>query len=265
MRNTIQLSTMIQKSIAFYDHLQRRDGIKNIFYHFKSLLTITQYELLFRDLDSFATHSERRILDWGCGNGWFSYYLIFAGFKNVTSYGYGWDDITPAMEKVPELKVVNGAECNLQNPSQLPFEDASYDFVFSIGVLEHVHETGGDQPDSLNEIHRILKKGGTFYCYHFPNRYTWIEFFKRILVPESKRAYLHTRKFTKRNIKDLARRAGFDVVNVKRYNFLPYNVFRINRLDNKFIGNLYKGLDRLICATPLNIFCQCYMFVAIKK
>lgn len=257
--------TMIQKSIAFYEHLQKKEDIKNIFYHFKSLLTISQYELLFRDLDSFGSQSEKAMLDWGCGNGWFSYYLIYSGFRNITSYGYGWDDITPAMEKIPELKVVNGAECNLATPSQLPFADASYNFVFSIGVLEHVHETGGDQNDSLKEINRILNTGGIFYCYHFPNKYTWIEFVKRILVPERRRAYLHTRKFTKGDIRELAAKNGFEIIEVKRYNFLPYNLFRENRLDNRVVSYMYKLIDRLICLTPLNIFCQCYLFVARKK
>ena len=256
---------MIQKSIAFYEHLQKQEGIKNIFYHFKSLLTISQYELLFRDVDRFKDNLKTSILDWGCGNGWFSYYLIYSGFTNITSYGYGWDDITPAMEKIPQLNAVNGAEYNLATPSQLPFSDASYNLVFSIGVLEHVHETGGDQNSSMQEIHRILKPGGIFYCYHFPNKYTWIEFFKRILVPEKRRAYLHTRKFTKSAIKDLAERSGFELVNVQRYNFLPYNLFRENRLDNSVVSYLYKLTDRVICVTPLNIFCQCYLFVAKKK
>jgi len=254
---------MIKKSIEFYHHLQTREEIKNIFYHFKSLLTITQYELLFQDVANYPRESP--ILDWGCGNGWFSYYLIYSGFKNVTSYGYGWDDITPAMQKVPQLKVVNGEECNLNSPSQLPFQDNTYSFVFSIGVLEHVHETGGDQHASMREIQRILKPGATFYCYHFPNKYTWIEFFKRILIPKSRRAYLHTRKFTKRRIKELAEQSGFQVIKVARYNFLPYNLFRVNRLDNKFVGVFYKTLDKIVCNTPLNIFCQCYMFIATKK
>ncbi len=256
---------MIQQSIRFYNHLQAKDDIKNIFYHFKSLLTITQYETLFRDINNYLGAKDGSILDWGCGNGWFSYYLIYSGFRKVTSYGYGWDDINPAMEKVPQLRVVNGAECNLKNPSDLPFPEKKYDFVFSIGVLEHVHETGGNQLASLHEINRILNDDGIFYCYHFPNKYTWIEFLKRILIPEKKRAYLHTRKFTKKEIRNMAAETGFEVIKVQRYNFLPYNLFRENRLDNKLVSFIYKFVDRAICLTPLNLFCQCYLFVVKKK
>jgi SAM-dependent methyltransferase len=255
---------MIQESLRFYKHLQEREEIKNIFYHFKSLLTITQYELLFKDIKKYYTDRSASILDWGSGNGWFSYYLLYNGFRNVTSYGYGWDDIGPAMGKIQELKAINGAECKLTSPSQLPFESNSYDLVFSIGVLEHVHETGGDQLSSLQEIHRVLKTGGIFYCYHFPNQYTWIEFLKKVLIPQEKRAYLHTKKFTKKQIEAFAGETGFEILKIRRYNFLPYNLFRENRLDSQFVSFLYKGLDRMINITPLNTFSQCYTFIARK-
>src|ERR1043165_5468808 len=134
---------MIEESIEFYNHLQQREEIKNVFYHFKALLTLTQYESLFKDIKQYD--KDGNILDWGAGNGWFSYYLLYSGFKKVTSYGYGWDDITPALQKISALNAVNGAEHNLENASQLPFQNNTYDLVFSIGVLEHVHETGGDQ------------------------------------------------------------------------------------------------------------------------
>jgi SAM-dependent methyltransferase len=228
-------------------------------------LSLTQYETLFQAVNDYLINKEATILDWGCGNGWFSYYLISLGCRNVTSYGYGWDDINPAREAIPLLHVVNGAEQNLKNPSHLPFPNGTYDFVFSIGVLEHVHETDGDQIASLMEINRVLKQNGIFYCYHFPNKYTWIEFLKRIVIPAKRRAYLHTKKFTKSDIREMAIKSGFELLNVKRYNFLPYNLFRENKLDNKWVSSIYNFVDRAICLTPLNIFCQCYFFVARKK
>ena len=256
---------MIERSVGFYDHLQSKEDIKNVFYHFKSLLTLMQYETLFRAINEYSTNKESAVLDWGCGNGWFSYYLMYSGFRKVTSYSYGWDDINPARKIIPSFQVINGAEHDLKTPSDLPFPKENYDFVFSIGVLEHVHETGGDQITSMLEINRILKSKGIFYCYHFPNKYTWIEFVKRIVVPASRRAYLHTRKFTRSDIEQLAAKSGFEMLKVKRYNFLPYNIFRENRLDNKWVSAIYNFVDRAICLTPLNIFCQCYLFVARKK
>jgi SAM-dependent methyltransferase len=216
-----------------------------------------------KDVFDFVNKDKIKVLDWGCGNGWFSYFLIYAGFRNVISYGYGWDDIGPAMKVIPELQVVNGAECNLQSPSQLPFKDGEFDVIFSIGVLEHVHETGGEQTDSMKEIYRTLKPGGIFYCYHFPNKGTWIEYFKSKL--SSNKDYLHTRKFNRKDIEELAGGSGFEILKVKRYNLLPYNIFRKNRLDNKLFATTYKLADRMLSLTPLNHFAQAYMFVARKK
>jgi SAM-dependent methyltransferase len=41
----------------------------------------------------------------------------------------------------------------------LPFADASIDRVFAVHVLEHVHDLFG----VLNEVHRVLRSGGTFH------------------------------------------------------------------------------------------------------
>lgn len=253
---------MVQYSRAFFEDL-KNSKVSDIFYHFNTLSGLTQYELLFKEVHQIQNKEKIKVLDWGCGNGWFSYYLINTGFKDVTSYYYGWDDISPAKEKIKELKVVNGADCNLTNASLLPFDDAAFDVVFSIGVLEHVHETGGDQLHSLNEIKRILKPEGLFICFHFPNKYTWIEFVKGKIGGSN--VHIHSKKFTKSDIKALTRESGFDVIKIKRYNLLPYNLLRYTKSSNRFFAFTYAFIDQLLSSTPLNIFAQCYYFIAKKR
>lgn len=255
---------MIHHTLKFYKHmdLQEDPSIKSIFYHFDTLPALVQYETLFKDIDSFQFKLDQKILDWGCGNGWFSYYLISQGFRDVTSYAYGWDSIKPAMDRIPQLKVVNGAEHQLSTASKLPFPDQSFDVVFSIGVLEHVHETGGDQIDSLNEIKRILGPGGIFYCYHFPNKYTWIEYLKSKVA--SGKDYLHTKKFTREDIVKMSNATGMEILKVQRYNLLPYNIFRNSVLNHSAIALAYRAIDTVVSLTPLNHFAQDYLFVAKK-
>ncbi|MGE0588236.1 MAG: methyltransferase domain-containing protein [Cyclobacteriaceae bacterium] len=256
---------MIKHTKQFYTSLKDNARIKQVFYHFKSLLSIAQYELLFKYVSNkYHSEGNAKILDWGCGNGWFSYYLLNSGYKNVTSYVYGWDDIRPAMAAIKELKVVNGEDHTLNSPSQLPFSAGEYDIVFSIGVLEHVHETGGDQAVSLGEINRVLKPGGVFYCYHLPNKYTWIEYFKAKFLPVEKQAYLHTRKFNSRDIFKLLSATGFRIKKVRRYNLLPYNIFRNRPINSSLVTWIYRFFDSCLSATPLNYFCQCYLFEAEK-
>ncbi len=254
----------IKNSLAFYRALEREPEIKKIFYQYGSLTGLCQYEQLFNYIASIKNRDTVNVLDWGCGNGWFSYYLIKAGFKNVVSYGYGWDSIDEAKKNIPEINYVNGADFALDNPSKLPFDNKTFDIVFSIGVLEHVHETGGDQLLSLNELHRILKPNGIFFCYHLPNKLTWIEFLKGLFVKDKEKHFLHTRKFNKKDITYLSSQAGFKLQITKRYNILPYNIFRKNFLDNRYLATIYSLLDRGLSLTPLNHFTQCYLFESKK-
>ena len=92
------------------------------------------------------------ILDDGCG-------LRYQWFEDVTNL-----DISP----FPTTDVV--ATC-----SQLPFQDASFDGVISVAVLEHV----ADPRECVEQIARVLKPGGSVYAavpflqpYHgYPHHY----------------------------------------------------------------------------------------------
>lgn len=255
----------IKQSISFFHELEKNPEIKNIFYQYSTLTGLCQYEKLFNYIATIQNRENLNVLDWGCGNGWFSYYLIKAGFKKVTSYGYGWDSIDEAKKHIPEINYVNGAEVTLDNPSKIPFEDKSFDIVFSIGVLEHVHETGGDQLLSLFEINRILKPNGKFFCYHLPNKLTWIEFLKGLIVKDKAKYFLHTRKFDDNDVKSLSLKSNFNVISIKRYNVLPYNIFRKNVFDTAILAKAYSLLDNGLLLTPLNFLSQCYLYEAQKK
>jgi SAM-dependent methyltransferase len=254
----------IQHSISFYRDLEKVPKIKDVFYQFSTLTGLCQYEELFKYIETIQDKGSVRVLDWGCGNGWFTYYLLNAGFKNVTSYGYGWDSIDQAKKEVPAINYVNGETYPLNSPSELPFSDKLFDVVFSVGVLEHVHETGGDQLVSLREVHRILNQNGTFFCYHLPNKFTWIEFIKGLFVKDKAKYLLHSKKFNKTDIETLSSKAGFKILQIERYNLLPYNILRSSSLDNKIFASLYSSIDQILSLTPLNILSQCYLFEAGK-
>jgi ubiquinone/menaquinone biosynthesis C-methylase UbiE len=64
-----------------------------------------------------------------------------------------------------------------------PVEDGYVTTAVSMSVLEHVHETGGDQRASLAELSRVLQSGGVLLVFHLPNPYTWTEFVVRQVTP----------------------------------------------------------------------------------
>lgn len=168
-----------------------------------------------------------RVLDWGCGRGHFSYSLVRSGFR-VTAYSLEpppeiFEGLTPSDRA--RLAFVRGG---LDEPRRLPFEDGAFDAAFSVGVLEHVRELGGDEAASLAELRRVLAPGGVFVCYHFPNRWSWIEAASRALAaagaapgPDG----FHGRRFTGGDVERLCAAAGLRLLAIGRYGFLPRNSF----------------------------------------
>ena len=225
---------------------------------FRSLIGAHQYLRAYR-LVARCVPSGSEVLDWGAGNGHFSFHLVRAGYRTS---GFGFAPVPEICSGfVPEKYCYRQGDA--KEPRRLPFDDASFDAVVSIGVLEHVRETGGDELASLREINRVLRPGGVFMCFHLPNRFSWIE-------PLAKRAdrWWHRYRFTRREITVLADGAGFDVTMVRRYAMLPRNVWgegwRRRVADSPVMARLYDAMDAML-SVLLSPVCQNYFFVAKKR
>jgi len=106
----------------------------------------------------------KRCLDVGCGRGGMSAYFIDAGFDcNLLDISPEVIDAAKKILKQNDLK----ANLSVGDANKLPFEDSSFDVVFSIGLLEHFENI--EKP--IREQVRILDKGGLFIGYVVP-RYT---------------------------------------------------------------------------------------------
>ena len=64
------------------------------------------------------------------------------------------------------------AHAGLREPVRLPFPDASFNALASIGGREAV----GIEAASLGESARVPSPSGVFVCFHLPNHSSWIEF-----------------------------------------------------------------------------------------
>jgi SAM-dependent methyltransferase len=179
---------------------------------YRNLLTAGQYRRLFSIVRE-RLPSQSRVLDWGCGNGHFTYFLVRHGFRPSV---FSLDDPPPVLALLgpKEYDFTRGDE---REPVALPYGDGIFDAVVSVGVLEHVREFGGDEAASLREIRRILRRGGLFIGYHIPNAWSWVEFLSRL----SPARHHHRWRYGRAELRRLAGQAGFQILDLQPYGFLP--------------------------------------------
>lgn len=222
---------------------------------FSCLATAYQYEPVYELVSRYDLGDE--VLDWGCGNGHFSRYLTTRGIRTV---GFSFDDAPPGLAGEPLFSHVKGVT---SEPVALPFESGRFSTVFSIGVLEHVWETGGNDLASMREIHRVLRPSGRFICVHLPNADGWIEPTARKLGLIE---HFHEMKYDEARIADLCKRSGFALLETGKYNFLPRNqLYKLPTLlsDTSAGVALINAVDRALGAIAPR-YLQNFFFVAQK-
>jgi cyclopropane fatty-acyl-phospholipid synthase-like methyltransferase len=203
-------------------------------YQFSSRAGSHQYLRLY-ELTRKYVPAGARVLDWGTASGHFAYFLARAGYE-VTAYSLFEEQAPQGLDGAGYRLVIGDPA----DPVTLPFGQGSFDAVASIGVLEHVRETGGDEVDSLNEIRRILRPGGTFMCFHLPNRHSWIDHAARLVG-----AHHHTYRYTPSDIASIMEAASLRVVETERYAVLPR--LPLSRLPNslRWSERFARAYDRL--------------------
>lgn len=103
--------------------------------------------------DLFDLPKGAEVLDLGCGSGNFTLKLLEAGYR-VTGV-----DLSEEMLKIARGKLARKqVEATLVQGDvyRLPFEDDSFDGVFSMAAFEFIADT----PRALGELFRVLKPGG---------------------------------------------------------------------------------------------------------
>jgi 2-polyprenyl-3-methyl-5-hydroxy-6-metoxy-1,4-benzoquinol methylase len=137
--------------------------------HIRSGPQMREYEAA---ADRIAADRPRRVLDWGCGYGHLSHMLRQRGL-DVASLE--WHPTIPEgevrrLERYPDVEATY-----TQDPVALPYPDASFDAILSMGVLEHVQHPEA----SLDELRRVLVPGGRLYVYKLPNTTSYLEWIAR--------------------------------------------------------------------------------------
>lgn len=114
----------------------------------------THYHL--REFFDSLAGSHGKLLEVGCGIGVDSIQLAKCGFE-VTAVDLTENALAVARQFAQQRGV--SIDFRLGNAETLDFPDATFDAVYSFGVLHHTP----DIQQAVAEVHRVLKPGGTAY------------------------------------------------------------------------------------------------------
>lgn len=198
--------------------------------------------------------SELDILDWGCGKGHVSFLLRQRG-ANVTACDYqstAADDTDSTFgQATPILKSAGILVDPLEDAFKLPYPDATFDVVLSVGVLEHV----ANDLESLKEINRILRSGGLLICFNLPYFLSWTQ-----RMAHLRGNFYHDRLYSKALAKRLLSQAGYDVLDIWHRQLLPKNTVQYPYY------RLFESLDQfLVDFSPLRYIATNIEFVAMAR
>jgi ubiquinone/menaquinone biosynthesis C-methylase UbiE len=107
-----------------------------------------------------------KVLEVGCGPG-YAIDLIYRKFGAASVDAFDLDPRMVARTQSRQEKAGRRSRLWVGNVRDIPVADSTYDAVFNFGSIHHVV----DWRASLDEIHRVLKPGGHFYCEEILSRY----------------------------------------------------------------------------------------------
>jgi SAM-dependent methyltransferase len=144
-----------------------------------------------------------RILAWASGQG---------------ARAYGVDISAPVVRQARTAFQGDALRCAVSDVRDLPFRDASFDAVYSMGTIEHFDET----ERAVAEIARVLRPGGRAIV-GVPNRH---DPFLRPLLATALQAlglygYGYEKSYSRRALKEMLERAGLTVVHETAILFIP--------------------------------------------
>lgn len=125
----------------------------------------------FSDLIPFPELRDKDVLEIGCGTGVHTR-LLAESDARVTAI-----DLTPTAVELTTRRLTHAglvADVREADAEALPFDDASFDYVWSWGVIHHSENTSR----AIAEVARVLRPGGRFgfMVYHRTSLTYWVNY-----------------------------------------------------------------------------------------
>lgn len=203
----------------YVSHSDNRHGLINRLYHtVRSWMLKRKYRLVSQLV------SGKKLLDYGCGTGYFLHTMQQAGWE-VTGM-----EVSNAAAEVARKKF----GLKVLPVDNLPKYQQSFHVITLWHVLEHVHTL----VEALHHLHQALQDGG-YLILALPNHHsldaeTYLEYWGGYDVP---RHLWHFRA-------DTVLRATKNLFKLQSMHTLPFDAFYVSMLSEKYQGSGWLGLWR---------------------
>lgn len=199
-----------------------------------------------------------KVLDWGCGYGQMSYLLFKRG---IDVYPFDIGKENDIIFSSPLTESINLKSKISSEKIKLPYSDNFFDAVLSCGTLEHVE----NHKESLNEIKRVLKRGGTFFIFYLPNKFSYIETIMNFIKKSC-----HDTRYSIKEALNVLKESDFLPYKWGYEQILPNNVSFLPEIVRKLYGKLdilLQPAEKILVKIPiLNLFSTTiWIFSKCKK
>ncbi len=140
------------------------------------------------------------LLDVGCGEGM----RLIGQVEYCVGIDIAEARLRRAKKESPAFDFVLG------DVQYLPFRNEAFDKALCSHIIEHAH-----QPKQLlQEVHRIMKRGG-FLQLEFPNGFSLWEYINRFLGKIGWSQYMHSHRFSPGDVCELLKEVGWVIADVR--------------------------------------------------
>lgn len=206
-------------------------------------------------VEGLQLKTKNRILDIGCGNG---YYLSLLNRMGINLYLTGIDIDQTALEDGKKFIGDSSVKLIHGDAAKLPFQDLSFDKIVMSEVIEHVQ----DEKKVLAESYRVLKRDGVLVLTtcnidypFFWDPVNWIlQHFFNTHIKKGFWAGIwnqHDRLYQVTTIEGLIKNAGFKIEQSQILTSwcLPFNHYFLNLIAklfylNKLPKNIAQGMNK---------------------
>ena len=182
-------------------------------------------------LDGIDLPADGAILEAGCGTG--GNLATLARRGHITAFDPHIDALAFAQNRHPDVDIRQGAL-----PSELPYDDASFDLVAALDVLEHVE----DDRSSAHALASLVRPGGWLLVTVPAHQALWGSHDRRLH---------HRRRYGRQQVLDLFADCDVDLVRVTPFNIVLSPIAIVYRVGERMLGVDLGNQERLL-PRPIN-------------